>query len=149
MSRAKAPENRLGRPRTAKQRTNPLPAASTGSTIIPEPPATLDITGRELWSELWRRGESVYTATDALTIERYCSLADRRALYLALLREEGHVTTGSTGQLVAHPAAKLLADVESRMLALEDRLGLNPDSRIRLGLGAAELRSELDDFLSQ
>ncbi len=57
------------------------------------------------------------------------------------------LATGSTGQVVVHPAARMVSDLEGRLATLEDRLGLNPEARLRLGITAVEHRSKLDAFL--
>ena len=150
MSRPKAPENREGH-------ANPAPPARPGPTALapgaPPPPVpdTLGPKGAALWEHLWRVGVNAYAPdTDRFVIERYCSLQERRERYLAALEHDGHVTTGSQGQLVPHPAAKLLQDVEAKLQALEDRLGLSPESRIRLNiLTHTERKSALEEFLAE
>ena len=62
---------------------------------------------------------------------------------------EGWLSVGSTGQQVVHPAAKLLQDIETKLVPLEDRLGLNPESRLRLGISSVESQSKLATFLQQ
>jgi hypothetical protein len=42
--------------------------------------------------------------------------------------------------------ARLLSSTEKQLVALEDRLGLNPESRLRLGISQVRVRSELDRF---
>ena len=54
---------------------------------------------------------------------------------------------GSQGQDVVHPTARLIGDVEGQLLALEDRLGLNPEARLWLGISAVEHKTKLDAFL--
>jgi len=122
---------------------------------LPELPATLAELGfndktyaTTLWDDIWQTGHGFYReSTDKYIIERYVGLQVRRAKLIALLEIEGYVTLGSQGQEVAHPAARLLNDVEGKLPALEDRLGLSPEARLRLGLAAAETKSKLDAFI--
>lgn len=58
----------------------------------------------------------------------------------------GLVVRGSTGQLVLHPLTKLLGSLETAMRPLEDRFGLNPLARLRLGITMHEAASSLADF---
>jgi P27 family predicted phage terminase small subunit len=100
-----------------------------------------------IWTAIWTAGHGFYNeATDLYVIERYVSLQVRRAMLMARLELDGYITEGSQGQDVAHPAARLLLDVEGKLPALEDRLGLSPEARLRLGLAVAETKSKLDAF---
>ena len=113
----------------------------------PPPPPTLSQAGQELWKEVWEGGGDAYWPhTDRHIIQRYCELTDRRRGFLYTLNTEGWTTTGSQGQEVAHPVAKFINDVEAKLLQLEDRLGLNPGDRLRLGITALEHKSRLDKF---
>lgn len=146
MSRAKHPDKRQGHAGGHPKPKAPPPSVEPAG--VPEPPDHLREVGRSYWSFVWRAGGHAYNAsTDTPTVERYCSLQDRRASLLATLDAEGFTTVGSQGQVVAHPAARLLSDVETKLMALEDRLGLSPEARLRLGLAASNVRSALDAFL--
>jgi len=114
---------------------------------IPDPPGTLGPYGSNLWTRLWTLGRGVYAETDTMIVERYCSLSERRRTLLAVLADEGFLTQGSTGQTVAHPAARLVAEVESRLGPIEDRLGLSPESRLALGVNALAHRDALTAFI--
>ena len=143
--------------------SRPVPAgdrkshASTTPTIhrsnlplpVPDPPSELGPVGVECWTNGWTLGAGVYQPTDAYCIGRYSAMVQRRHHLLVLVEAEGWLTTGSTGQVVVHPAAKMVSDLEGRLATLEDRLGLNPESRLRLGITAVEHRSRLDKFLSE
>lgn len=116
---------------------------------VPEPPESLKEVGLEVWYAVWAAGGDAYHApTDRFVIERYAALQQRRAEFARNLDRDGFTVLGSQGQEVAHPEARLLSDVESKLVALEDRLGLNPESRLRLGISSVEHKSKLDEFLS-
>ena len=115
----------------------------------PPAPAVLSEVAASVWLAVWNAGREAYNLkTDSYAIERYSEMQARRAKLLGELDEEGWTTTGSTGNLVAHPAAKLLDSVDGKLLALEDRLGLSPESRLRLGIATVEKESKLRDFLN-
>lgn len=124
-----------------------LPAVPS-QTSVPRAPTTLNVAGKGIWAMVWQLGNGVYTASDTFVIERYASLQSRRVAMLAVLEREGEFSSGAAGQVVAHPAAKLLADIETKLVGLEDRLGLNPEARVRLGVAQVEARSKLDEFLA-
>ena len=114
----------------------------------PPVPATLRPEAHRYWAAIWTAGQNAYDArTDAGIIERYCEIRARRDELLALLERDGYVTLGSQGQTVAHPAARLLDVADGRLQALEDRLGLNPEARIRLNISLVEGESKLAEFL--
>jgi len=146
----------LSRPKPASARqgnANSTPTIDTANAVavaVPDPPGALGEVGSEVWVRVWTAGAKAYQpATDSLIIERYCSLQERRSTLLGVITVEGWLATGSTGQVVVHPAAKLLSEVEGRLGPIEDRLGLNPEARLRLGIAAVEHQSRLDRFLDE
>jgi len=145
----------MSRPVPAKDRkshASTTPAITRASLPLPVPkaPSTLGPIGASCWINVWTLGAGVYQPTDAYVIERYCSLHERRHGLLVLVEESGSwLSTGSTGQVVVHPAARMVSDLEGRLATLEDRLGLNPEARLRLGITAVEHQSRLDKFLSE
>ena len=116
---------------------------------VPSPPKSFNALGKRLWNEIWDAGRTAYQVTDSHVIERYVSLLVRRRELLDLVELEGWLSVGSTGQQVIHPAAKLVQDIEAKLVPLEDRLGLNPESRLRLGISSVESQSKLATFLQQ
>lgn len=147
MSRPKAPDQRQGHPRTAAK---PLvPAAAPFSQERPEPPAHLGEVGLTVWEVVWDYGAKVYQPADRLIIVRYCELQERRAEMMAALERDGYFSVGSQGQLVQHPAARILSDIEAKLVPLEDRLGLSPESRARLGIATVEAENKLQQFLKR
>ena len=148
MSRPKS--DPAGNPRSSKsaapvasENLNPLPE-------VPRPPARLGARGSQIWVELWEAGGSAYhPPTDRFVIERYCLLHDRHAELWATLDRDGFMAMGSQGQEVLHPAARALDSTEKELRSLEDRLGLNPEARARLGIATIEHKSKLDAFLEE
>ena len=132
----------------AAVRPDPTTVERQASYEPPPPPATLRPEAHAYWAAVWEAGQNAYDGrTDAGIIERYCETRARRDELLALLERDGYVTLGSQGQTVAHPAARLLDIADGRLQALEDRLGLNPEARIRLNISLVEGNSKLEEFL--
>ena len=143
MSRPVPSESRTGHAGTTPTITRSAPIA------IPDPPTDLAEFGQDLWIQIWDAGNGVYQITDQYIINRYCSMSERRQKLLDQVESEGWVTAGSQGQTVVHPAARMISDLEGKLQNLEDRLGLNPESRLRLGITAVEHQSALDAFLDK
>ena len=142
----------MSRPKPAASRQGNSPnkvtiPRATSLVPVPDPPGTRGPYGANLWRQLWESGRGVYAPTDSYILERYCNLSDRRRLLLAVLEDEGFLGVGSQGQVVAHPAARLVTVVESRLGPIEDRLGLSPESRMALGLTAIAHQDRLTTFL--
>jgi P27 family predicted phage terminase small subunit len=103
----------------------------------------------ELWNTVWSLGNGLYKETDYWVIERWADMQSRRYHLLSVIKSEGAMTVGSTGQPVVHPALKMVDAIEGRLPNLEAVLALTPESRARLGLQAIETQSKLDAFLSK
>lgn len=143
----KHPDLRQGKPRKAQTPPRQLPAL-VGAPEVPPCPSDLGTTGSRLWIDLWTFGAGAYhPVSDRNILARYCQLIERRDEMLAELETEGWTSTGSQGQPTAHPLARMVESTEQRLQSIEDRLGLNPESRIRLNIQTNTLRrSALDAF---
>ena len=144
MSRPKPTESRRGH-----ASTTPTLTRSTDLVLTPDPPESLDSKGVELWNTVWSLGNGLYKETDYWVIERWADMQSRRHHLLSVIKSEGMMTVGSTGQPVVHPALKMVDAIEGRLPNLEAVLALTPESRARLGLQAIETQSKLDAFLSK
>jgi P27 family predicted phage terminase small subunit len=105
-----------------------------------------------LWENLWELGgpSGVYNrVADYELITRYVEMTQRRRLLVSRLEAEGFVTFGSQGQEVQHPAARILADVESKLVPLEDRLGLSPQARNTIQIGHVKAKSALEAWMDE
>ena len=120
-------------------------------TIVPAAPESLGAVGVAVWDEVWSLGapSGAYQVSDRLVIARYAEMQERRAGFMARCESEGWTTVGSQGQLVLHPLARQIEAIESKLQGLEDRLGLNPESRLRMGITAVEHKSALQRFLEE
>ena len=137
-----------GNPRKSLAPAKPEPENIAPRLPVPPVPVHLEAVGQEVWHAVWAAGGDAYSPkTDAYVIERYAALHDRRNKLQGMIDADGLTSVGSQGQIVLHPAARLIGDVEKQMSSLEDKLGLNPESRLRLGISAIEKESKLDAFL--
>ena len=127
--------------------TTPTIARSHNPPPMPDPPSGLSDVAVRYWTEIWTTGAGVYKATDHYIISRYCELQSRRRNLLDLVEVQGTMVIGSAGQPTTHPALRMVSDIEGKLSTLEDRLGLNPEARLRLGITAVEHQSRLDAFL--
>src|SRR4030095_2397854 len=69
--------------------------------LTQDPPASLGAVGRAVWRTIVEAGSC--QDSDALVLERYCQLHDRRAVLLALVGTEGYVVPGVKQPSTAHP----------------------------------------------
>jgi P27 family predicted phage terminase small subunit len=103
----------------------------------PPTPAALGPTGEAAWSAIW--GSFTWTASiDRSLVERYCRLLDQYEELVALLAASGWTARGSRGQPVVHPHAEALRAVEIALQRHEERLGIGPLARARLGIAIAD-----------
>ena len=144
MSKAKPAEERLGKNKPAV-----IKPAQNVAWVTPKVSAS--VTNPDLWNAIWELGgpTGVYHAVaDYHFVERYCQMIARRNNALKRLEDEGWTTIGSQGQEVIHPLNKVVEACESKLTALEDRLGLNPTARNVLSIGHVEAETALEKWLS-
>ncbi|MFF4408126.1 phage terminase small subunit P27 family [Streptomyces sp. NPDC001404] len=104
-------------------------------------PASLGPVGKEIWRNVWSAGHGAFSPeTDRNLILRYCELYDRRADLLSAVDSDGLMSVGSTGQPAVHPAMRYVESTEKELRAIETAIGYTPESRMRLGIVAAEAR---------
>jgi len=118
--------------------------------VAPPAPTNLGSVGVEIWDGIWLLGKDVFNVeSDHWVIERYASMQERRYGILDDIDKAGYLVPGSQGQDVLNPLVRVLQDLEQKLIALEDRLGLSPEARLRLGITAADHKSKLDEFLEE
>ena len=147
MSRAKPPGERSG-----NDWHKPVKPADAVNVAFQAPDPPESVTLVSMWYEVWELGgpSGIYhVVADYNLIQRYIEMIQRRIDLLAKLDSEGYVTVGSQGQDVQHPAARILADVESKLIPIEDRLGLNPQSRNTILIGTAQTKSALEKWMEE
>jgi len=123
------------------------PTAWSGCPKVPD-----SITDADRWDRIWNfggPGGAYDTTGDLEIVTRYCQLLERREQLLEILTAEGYLSEGSKGQEVQHPAVRILDGIEGRLGPIEDRLGLNPSSRLSLIITSSDVKSKLDSFMAE
>ena len=147
-----AEKERLGNP---GQRPLPAPVALrlVPDAAAPAPPPGLRKAGKDAWARLWwlngRANPKPFLESDAALLVRLCQAYDERDELRRVIRKEGRFSTGSTGQIVSHPAVDQLRTLEALITRWEGLCGLTPLDRGRLGMVTAEAESKLEAFLGR
>jgi len=119
----------------------------SGAAELPAPPEGIAAGLVASWAEYW--SSPLASATDAQSklnaVTRLWQLYDLRDKHHAAYVAQPLVD-GSQGQQVLNPLGRQLNSLESQILALEDRLGLNPKSQLSLGVTWAEGQKQLRDL---
>jgi len=107
--------------------------------IVPAPPEGLSAGNLPAWGGFWRSplAKAVDPVTDLPALTRLFRLYDDIERIKPLFDAEPLVV-GSTGQPALHPFGKLLDAYRAEARNLEDRFGLNPKSRLQLGIHMAD-----------
>ncbi len=104
---------------------------------------------RTAWASYWSSSlPQLLTDADHSALLRLFGMYDERERLNRQFRKSPFVT-GSTGQTVAHPSAKLVASLDGRIVALEDRFGITPLARMKLGIAIGEAARSLEDLNSE
>lgn len=148
MPRHKAPEGR-------RQRTNTASAGVLATRSIseipeqPKPPAgkLLAVTVAA-WEQFWTSDVSqlVSPASDAPALRRLFLLYDERERCQREAARTGRVVSGSTGQPTLSPLYKHIGSIDSTITTLEDRFGLTPLARLKLGAQLGDASKSLDEM---
>ena len=96
------------------------------------PPAPPDLDAAT-WAQIFKDGRHL-TARDERLVALLCRLiADAKDLR-EMLAVEGRIVDGARGTRAAHPAARLLRDAESSIVAVSSALVLTPAARARAAM---------------
>ena len=119
-----------------------LPAVR--SEMPPYPKSILKVT-KQLWATYWQSEIAVVaTAVDLAIVERLHRRYDERERAYREVRKSGRLAIGSQGQKVLHPLLKYIDQCEQEIRQLEDRLGLSPHARLRMGATLAGAKRTLE-----
>jgi len=144
MPRRKTPSARLNR------ETRDLGLVRRTSGEVPECPKVAGKVMvprvREWWATFWASDIAGATLdADLPALVRLFELYDQRERLLAVYLKEPF-STGSTGQLVLHPAARELASLDGRIERLEGAFGITPDGRLKLGIVMGAAAKSLEEL---
>ena len=107
---------------------------------------------KEWWNNFWDSdlATAIDIKSDLPVLERLASLMDERERIFKQAKKD-RLVVGSQGQVVLNPLYSALLKIDAEIRNLEDRIGLNPKSRVSLGIQIgqakktlAELNTELD-----
>lgn len=117
-----------------------LPSLTGSQLAVPSPPSELNDRQTEMWNVLWSSPVSRLwnESMDGGAVRRYCEYFDQWLDALVDLQRRGYITAGSQGQDVVSVEAQYVQKLEGLILKLEEKLGLTPMARARLGLTIAE-----------
>jgi len=103
---------------------------------IPKPPTKLLKSTRDFWNNFWSSDLANFIAsdTDLDALSRLVKIMDDRERAWRRVRKEGFSSTGSQGQEILHPLVRQINQWDKDILNLQDRFGLNPKSRLQLGI---------------
>lgn len=101
---------------------------------------------RQAWATFWESDVSgLVLDADRPALERLFGMYDVRERMLRTYLAQPF-STGSTGQLKMHPAAAEVASLDGRIQALEDRFGITPAARLKLGIVLGAAAKSLEDL---
>jgi P27 family predicted phage terminase small subunit len=97
------------------------------------------------WKTLWSTpmAQTFDRVTDLPALTRLFQLKDDRERIYRAVRKKWLVK-GSVGQIVVNPLVKQIREMDTEIRQLEDRFGLTPMSRLKLGVQFGEAHRSLD-----
>ena len=112
-----------------------VPAPESMMLDIPEPPHALSDRSQEAWTKLWSSpiARVMIEALDGDTLTMLLRMRDERDTEFRM-GKRNRMVMGSQGQPVINPMLAHAMVMQKEIRALEDRLGLNPAARLRLGI---------------
>lgn len=115
---------------------------------IPNAPTGLLASVRRTWADFWASplAQNVVLPTDIPALERLWRLYDERERSSRAARRQ-RIVVGSQGQPVLHPLLRYVAELDAEIRQLEDRFGLTPLSRLRLGITQGQALESLNAVL--
>ena len=144
MPRRKTPSARLNR------ETRDLGLVRRQAGAVPAPPKVggkaMSKRVRDWWTSYWESDVAgAVLDADMPALIRLFELYDVRERLMAVYVVEPF-STGSTGQLSMHPAAREIASLDGRIVQLESAFGITPDGRLKLGIVMGAAAKSLDDL---
>lgn len=114
---------------------------------VPNAPPGILASLRRAWSDFWASSlaQVVVPASDMQALTRLWRLYDERERAYRAGRAE-RLVEGSQGQPRLNPLLRYVADLDAEIRQLEDRFGLTPLARLRLGVVLGEAHRSLDDL---
>ena len=114
---------------------------------MPKAPEGMLKKTRDQWAAFWGSDVAAVCSppTDLPALERLFSLYDERERCARAIRKSPLVT-GSQGQPVLNPLSRQVGAVDPEIRQLEDRFGLTPMARLKLGVRFGQAAQSLDSL---
>jgi len=145
MSARKPADRRQGKAGTTRDIGAPPVRAIGSAPALPSSEKPLLKVTQEAWASFWSTEPlaALVMPADRPALDRLFKMYDlRERLERMVVRQP--FMEGSTGQPVVNPAAKEVASLDGRILQLEDRFGITPMARLKLGIAFGEASRSLD-----
>lgn len=144
----------LPKPEHLRQRRNrpaaPVSLVAVRSSRPPAAPVGMLQAQRSSWQAFWRSplALAVDEAADLPALRRLWQIRDRRDRYERALRKQP-IVAGSQGQPRANPLHQEIARLDAEIRQLEEKFGLTPAARARLGIQLGQARKTLEELNRQ
>ena len=136
---------------SAYKNTETVVLTANAARKVPGAPKGLTPEARATWREFWRSplASAVDYAGDGPALRRWIWLVSERdrlvARFYSQSEERLSLTTfGSTGNTVLHPLLRLEERLSREIMMYEDRFGMTPLARMRLGVAIGQAHESLD-----
>lgn len=127
-----------------------LPTLAESREGIPKAPLGFSQELEREWLKIWEAIKPYASPIgDYEIVRRLCELRLDALEMHQIIKLEGMLSYGYKGQPRPHPLLNPLRTLEKSILALEDRLSLNPLDRSRLGFVEVKKTSVLDELLAK
>ena len=99
------------------------------------------------WENFWNSdlASAIDTKSDQQAVYRLATLIDERERIFKQAKKD-RLVVGSQGQAVLNPLYSAMLKIDAEIRQLEDRLGMNPKSRISLGIQLGQMKKTLADL---
>ena len=99
------------------------------------------------WEDFWNSdlASAIDTKSDQQAVYRLATLIDERERIFKQAKKD-RLVVGSQGQAVLNPLYSAMLKIDAEIRQLEDRLGMNPKSRISLGIQLGQMKKTLADL---
>jgi P27 family predicted phage terminase small subunit len=114
----------------------------------PPMPTGLRHRGKMEWAKVWASGPWLLPSQDYAWVEQISRAYDDIDVYRKRIDNDGLVTTGYAGQVVAHPLVAEIRKCEETIRKCLSILGFSPTDRARLGLAEVKRETALQQYIS-
>jgi P27 family predicted phage terminase small subunit len=99
------------------------------------------------WEDFWNSdlATAIDEKSDQSAIYRLATLIDERERIYKQAKKD-RLVVGSQGQVVLNPLYSAMLKLDAEIRQLEDRIGMNPKSRVSLGIQIGGLKKTLADL---